>query len=358
MSVLLQPAEAATSEATPPLPWFAAGAFPLYLAPMAGFTDSPFRRRCRAQGANVLVTEFANAEGLVRGTEMVWKDLRFAASERPLGVQIFGGEAPVMAAAACMVEERLHPDFIDLNFGCPAPKVTNRCAGSSLLRDLPQLARIVRAVVEAVPGTPVTAKIRLGWDEHSIVALDAARHIEDAGARALAVHGRTKEQGYRGEADWEVIAAVAEAVALPVIGNGSVDSAARAVRFRRDTKVAGLMVGRAALGYPWIFREAQAALAGRPAPAPPTLAERWQMIIEYVDDRLAWENRPPATTSLGGWRAVLKSFAKGMPDGAALRAALEKVELRDELAALAAIHQQKCKEILRQNLQNKQHSSE
>jgi nifR3 family TIM-barrel protein len=305
---------------------------------MAGFTDGPFRRLCKEQGADVLVTEFVNAEGLVRGTAAVWADLDFTPAERPLGVQIFGGDPALMAAAARQVVERLRPDFLDLNFGCPADKVTCRNAGSSLLRDLPLLEKIARTVVEALPETPVTAKIRLGWDEHSIVAGEAARRLEDAGVRALAVHGRTKEQGYRGEADWKVIAEVAAAVALPVIGNGGVDSPALAVRLRETTRVAGLMVGRAALGYPWIFREIKAALAGEPAPLPPTLVERWSAILRYVDDRLAREGRDAATADLAGWRAMLKSFAKGLPDGAALRAALEKVRTRGELDTLAGGH--------------------
>jgi nifR3 family TIM-barrel protein len=330
--------ECAPVAVTPsPLPWFGAGRFPLYLAPMAGFTDSPFRRLCKEQGADVLVTEFANAEGLVRGTEAVWRDLHFTAAERPLGIQIFGGDPALMAEAARMVSARLQPDFIDLNFGCPADKVTCRNAGSSLLRDLPLLGQIAEAVVHAVP-IPVTAKIRLGWDERSIVAPEAARRLEGAGVVALAVHGRTKEQGYRGGADWAVIAAVAEAVAIPVIGNGSVDAPEMAARQRRDTALAGLMVGRAALGYPWIFRELKAGLAGEPRPPAPTLAERWAIMLRYADDRMAQDGRDPATASLSGLRAMFKSMVKDMPEAAALRGALERVNTRAELGEQAAAY--------------------
>jgi nifR3 family TIM-barrel protein len=327
--------------APPSLPWFGAGRCPLYLAPMAGFTDGPFRRLCKQQGADVLVTEFAHAESLLRGHEGVWRDLYFAEMERPLGVQIFGGDPEQMAAAARLVVARLRPDFMDINFGCPADKVTCRHAGSSLLRDLPLLERIARAVAAAVPETPVTAKIRLGWDAQSIVALEAARRLEDAGMRALAVHGRTKEQGYSGGADWETIAAVAEAVTMPVVGNGSVDSPALAVKLRQETKVAGLMIGRAALGYPWIFRELKAALAGQAPTVAPSLAERWEAIFRYLDERLELEGKEPDSRNLGGMRAALKSLAKGMPDGAMLRAAIERAANRAELAAIAAEHRKK-----------------
>jgi len=321
----------------PTLPWFGAGRFPLYLAPMAGFTDSPFRRMCQEQGADVLVTEFANAEGLVRGAPRVWEDLYFTPTERPLGVQIFGGDPALMAEAARMIVARLHPDFIDINFGCPADKVTCRNAGSSLLRDLPLLEKIAATVVQAVE-IPVTAKIRIGWDENSIVAPDAARRLEGAGVGALAVHGRTKEQGYRGDADWAVIAAVAEAVAIPVIGNGSVDTPEMAVRLRQETALAGLMVGRAALGYPWIFRELKAGLEGQTPPSEPSLAERWAIILRYADERISLEGRDPATANLGGLRAMFKAMVKDMPEAAALRGALEKVQNRAELGECASTH--------------------
>jgi len=330
--------EASSIAAAPSrLPWLGAGRFPLYLAPMAGFTDSPFRRLCKEQGADVLVTEFANADGLVRGTERVWEDLYFTAAERPLGVQIFGGDPALMAEAARMVVAKLQPDFLDLNYGCPADKVTCRNAGSSLLRDLPLLEEIANAVVRAVE-IPVTAKIRLGWDERSIVAPEAAKRLAGAGVCALAVHGRTKEQGYRGGADWGVITAVAEAVEIPVIGNGSVDTPEMAARLRSETRLAGLMVGRAALGYPWIFREIKAGLAGEPEPPAPSLAERWAAMLRYADERIALSGRDPATASLGGMRAMFKSMVKDMPEAAALRGALERVKTRAELGEQAAVY--------------------
>jgi nifR3 family TIM-barrel protein len=242
-----------------------------------------------------------------------------------------------MAEAARRVEARMRPDFIDINFGCPAKKVTCRNAGSSLLLDLPLLEKIAAGIVRAVK-TPVTAKIRIGWDEHSIVAVEAARRLQGAGVCALAVHGRTKEQGYRGGADWGVITAVAEAVAIPVVGNGSVDTPEVAARLRSETNLAGLMVGRAALGYPWIFREIKAGLAGQPCPPPPTLTERWNAMLQYTDDRLLQLGYDPATVNLGGMRAMFKSMVKDLPEAAALRGQLEKVRTRAELGEHATVH--------------------
>ncbi len=339
-AILVEPSSRENYTRATPLPWLAAGQFPLYLAPMAGFTDSPFRRLCKEQGADVLVTEFANADGLVRGTERVWEDLFFTPAERPLGIQIFGGDPALMAEAARMVVARLHPDFLDINYGCPADKVTCRNAGSSLLRDLPLLEEIASAVVRAVD-IPVTAKIRLGWDEKSIVAPEAAKRLEGAGICALAVHGRTKEQGYRGGADWGVITAVSEAVGIPVIGNGSVDTPEMALRLRNETKLAGLMVGRAALGYPWIFREIKSGLTGQPAPAAPGLAERWAMMLRYADERIALSGRDPATANLGGMRAIFKGMVANMPEAATLRGTLEKVKTRGDLGEVAAAYLKK-----------------
>lgn len=244
---------------------FRAGRAPLYLAPMSGFTDIAFRALCKEQGADVLVSEFVQSEPLIRARERAWRDVDFTPAQRPMGIQIFGAVPASMAAAAKLLEERLRPDFIDLNFGCPARKVVEQNAGSGLLRDLPLMEKVARAVVEAVPATPVSAKIRLGWDSGSIVACDAARRLEDAGIRALAVHGRTKAQGYSGEADWEKIAEVVRAVKIPVIGNGDIRDAETAVRRMRESGVAGLMIGRGALGNPWIFSRIRNALDGNAA---------------------------------------------------------------------------------------------
>ena len=219
------------------LPWFSNGKFPLYLAPMAGVSDKIFRQLCKERGADVLVTEFVSAEGVFRRNARTRGYLEFdSAIERPIGVQLFGGNAEHMAEAAKQVIEWVQPDFIDLNFGCPVNKVVAKNGGSALLKDCPTLAKVVEAVVKAVSPLPVTAKIRTGWDDATINATQVAIILESLGIAAVAVHGRTRAQGYSGVADWELIARVAEAVAIPVIGNGDLFSAAdvaqRAPRIR------------------------------------------------------------------------------------------------------------------------------
>jgi tRNA-dihydrouridine synthase B len=320
------------------LAWFGGGQFPLYLAPMAGFTDRAFRQLCKEQGADVMVTEFVMADKFLdpRGEHLAWETVDFTESQRPMGVQVFGGNPEKMAEAADRISDRLKPDFVDINYGCPAPRVVNNCAGSSLLRQPALLAEVARAVVaRAADRAPVTAKIRIGWDRDSINAVDNARRLEDAGIEALAVHGRTKEQGYQGEADWDVIHAVADAVKIPVIGNGGIRTAEDVRRVRAANKVRGLMLGRAALGNPWIFREIKHALATGEALPSPTIAERWAMMIRYCEELTAHHSR--AEPDRINWmRARLKAFAREFPGSKAMRRELEQVGSADELRRLAS----------------------
>ncbi|HEX3817942.1 MAG TPA: tRNA-dihydrouridine synthase family protein, partial [Chthoniobacterales bacterium] len=237
------------------LPWFTEGRFPLYLAPMAGVSDKIFRQLCKERGADILVTEFVSAEGVFRRNARTRGYLEFDAIERPLGVQLFGGNAEHMAEAARQVVDWVQPDFIDLNFGCPVNKVVAKNGGSALLKDCPTLGKVAEAVVQAVATVPVTAKIRTGWDDTSVNAVQVSKLLESLGIAAVAVHGRTRAQGYSGRADWEVIAAVASAVAIPVIGNGDLFSAADVAQRRRETGIAGAMIGRAAMSSPWIFSQ-------------------------------------------------------------------------------------------------------
>ena len=183
------------------LPWFENGKFPLYLAPMARFTDVVFRQLCKEQGADVMVTEFVQADAIIRGDDRLWETVDFTEAQRPMGIQIFGSNPGSMGQAARLLTDRMQPDFIDINFGCPAERVICMDAGSSMLRNLPKLAKVTAAVVQAVPETPVTVKIRTGWDERSIVAKEVGHIAESEGAQVLTIHGRTKEQGYRGEAN-------------------------------------------------------------------------------------------------------------------------------------------------------------
>ena len=202
--------------------------FPLFLAPMAGVTNTVFRRICKEKGADVLTTEFVSAEGILHRNARTKYYLEFQEDERPLGVQLFGAEPGRLGEAARAVIDWVRPDFLDLNFGCPVNKVVCKNGGSALLRDCPLLARVAEAVVRAAAPVPVTAKIRIGWDQRTIHATETARVLEDCGIRRIAVHGRTKEQGYTGQANWEVIGAVANTVRIPVIGNGDIMSGADA----------------------------------------------------------------------------------------------------------------------------------
>src|SRR5437588_11477532 len=212
------------------LAWFSASSFPLYLAPMAGVSDKIFRQLCKERGADVLVTEFVSAEGVFRRNERTREYLDFDECERPIGVQLFGGNAEHMAEAAKHVVDWVRPDFIDLNFGCPVNKVVAKNGGSALLKDCPTLAAVAAAVVRAVAPMPVTAKIRIGWDTDSINAPRVARILEETGVLALAVHGRTRAQGYSGSADWNVIGEVVAAVSVPVVGNGDLTSGAEVAK--------------------------------------------------------------------------------------------------------------------------------
>jgi nifR3 family TIM-barrel protein len=320
------------------LPWFQ-NRFPLYLAPMAGVTDTIFRQLCKEQGADVVVTEFVSAEGIFRRNARTLEYLEFDEAERPLGIQLFGGDPAHLAEAARMVVDWKQPDFLDLNFGCPVNKVVSKNGGSSLLRDCPLLERVATAVVRAAAPCPVTAKIRIGWDRASINAVTTARLLADAGVQAIAVHGRTKEQGYSGEADWDVIAQVVAAVrpaGIPVIGNGDLTSAA-AVAMRRDqTGVAGAMLGRGAMSAPWIFREIREYLDTGFVPEPMPLLEQWAFIQRHCALAVAHSGEEPHT--MAAMRSRLMAYSRGMPAAKQLREQFSSVSSLEGLAAIAHAH--------------------
>ena len=315
-----------------PLPWFHEK-FPLYLAPMAGVTDTVFRQLAKEHGADVMVTEFVSAEGVFRRNERTLEYLEFEEAERPLGVQLFGADPEHLGEAARMVIEWKQPDFIDLNFGCPVNKIVSKNGGSSLLRDCPLLERVARAVVRACAPVPVTAKIRIGWSAETINATTTARILEDSGIAAVAVHGRTKEQGYSGAADWDVIAQTAAAVRIPVIGNGDLASA-RDVASRMDTGVRGVMLGRAAMSAPWIFAEIKHFLATGEILPPPPLDAQWTHIRRHCALHVA--RRGDEVSSMHSMRSRLMAYSRGMPDAKALRAKFSHVSTLAELDGIAA----------------------
>jgi tRNA-dihydrouridine synthase B len=298
------------------LPWFR-NCFPLYLAPMAGVSDKIFRQLCKEHGADVLTTEFVSAEGIFRRNERTQEYLDFDEIERPVGVQLFGANAEHMAEAAKQVVDWVQPDFVDLNFGCPVNKVVSKNGGSALLKDCPTLASVASAVVRAIAPLPTTAKIRIGWDADSVNAVRVAKILGDAGIAALTVHGRTRAQGYSGAADWNVIGEVAAVVSIPVIGNGDLGSAADVAKRRAETGIAGAMIGRATMSAPWIFRETKAYLATGEIVDPPTLTERWKLILRHCELMVSeWGAEEPAIRSM---RARLMAYSKSMPEAKRLR---------------------------------------
>ncbi|HWL52736.1 MAG TPA: tRNA dihydrouridine synthase DusB [Chthoniobacteraceae bacterium] len=314
------------------LPWFQ-DRFPLYLAPMAGVTDTIFRQLCKEHGADVMVSEFVSAEGIFRRNERTMEYLEFTQGERPLGVQLFGADPEHLGEAARCVLDMNQADFIDLNFGCPVNKVVSKHGGSAILKDCPLLERIATAVVKAAAPAPVTAKIRIGWNQQSINATETARVLEGSGIQAIAVHGRTKEQGYSGKADWEVINAVAAAVSVPVIGNGDIQSAHDVARRKKETGIAGVMIGRGAMSAPWIFREIKHYLATGELLPPMPLADQWSYIQRHC--RLAVEKRGHERSALQSMRSRLMAYSRGMPEAKLLRARFSSMESLAELEEIA-----------------------
>jgi nifR3 family TIM-barrel protein len=314
------------------LPWFE-NQFPLFLAPMAGVSDKIFRQLCKEFGADVLTTEFVSAEGIFRRNERTKEYLDFDEIERPVGVQLFGADAAHMAEAAKQVVEWVRPDFVDLNFGCPVNKVVCKNGGSALLKDCPTLSSVASAVVRAIAPVPTTAKIRIGWDADSVNAVRVAKILADCGIAALTVHGRTRAQGYSGAADWNVIGEVASAISIPVIGNGDLASAQDVARRKRETGIAGAMIGRAAMSTPWIFRETKAYLANGGIVDPPTLEERWKLILRHCETIVRdWGVEEPAIRSM---RARLMAYSKSMPEAKRLREKFSQVSTIADIEAIA-----------------------
>lgn len=318
-----------------PFPFRVAEQVPLYLAPMAGVSESPFRRLCRSFGADVVVTEFLSAEGIRRDNPATIDKLRFGPDERPIGVQIFGADPAAMGEAAALVTDVFAPEFIDINFGCPVKKVVKRNGGSGCLKDLRLVEQVIR-VVTAHTHLPVTVKIRSGWSEETRDPVSIGLRCQDAGARALTLHPRTRAQMYTGDARWDEIAAVAAALEIPVIGNGDIKTADDAVRMQRQTGCAGVMIARGSFGQPWIFTQVRALLSGEGVACPPAppVAERFAVALRHA--RMAADYEPDRRGAAIEFRKHLGWYVKGIPGSAELRKRLHAVESLDEVEGLFA----------------------
>ncbi|MGH7624004.1 MAG: tRNA dihydrouridine synthase DusB [Gemmatimonadaceae bacterium] len=296
---------------------------PLYLAPMAGVSESPFRRICRRFAADVVVTEFLSAEGIRRENDATISKLRFSEEERPIGVQIFGADPVAMGEAARAVTDVFAPEFIDINFGCPVKKVVKRNGGSGCLKDLSLVTDVIHAVARATH-LPVTVKIRSGWNEEMRDPVAIALRCQDAGARVLTLHPRTRAQMYSGEARWDEIGAVTAALDIPVLGNGDIRTPHDALRMWQHTRCAGVMIARGSFGQPWIFTQARALLDGQPLPMTPPVEERFAIAVEHAKMAEQYELDPRGAAI--EFRKHLGWYVKGLPGSAELRRALHLVE--------------------------------
>jgi tRNA-dihydrouridine synthase B len=308
---------------------------PLFLAPMAGVSETPFRLLCKRFGADVVVSEFLSSEGLRRGSERTFDMAGFEVEERPIGIQLFGSDPAAMAEGAAVVSEVFAPEFVDINFGCPVKKVVKRNGGSGCLKDPDLVQSIVRAVVAATR-LPVTVKIRSGWDEETRDPVGIALRCQEAGARALTLHPRTRAQLYAGRARWDEIARVVRALEIPVIGNGDIQTAEDARRMREETGCAGVMIARGAFGNPWIFAAARALLDGRPTPPPPSPAERFEVALEHARLALAHGGDTPRTVV--EFRKHLGWYTRGLRGAAELRDRLHRVSRLAEAERLFAAY--------------------
>jgi nifR3 family TIM-barrel protein len=304
-------------------PYQTGHALPLFLAPMAGISEPPFRRVCRAFGADVVVSEFLSSEGLRRGVKSVRDGAFFTPPERPIGIQLYGADPDAMAEAAELVERHYAPDFVDINFGCPVKKVVRRNGGSGCLKDLALVQRIVRAV-RAATALPVTVKIRSGWDDDHRDPVGVALACQDAGAQVLTLHPRTRKQMYDGSARWDEIAAVVEALDIPVVGNGDIKTAEDALRMVKETRCAGVMIARGSFGNPWIFQQTRDLLEGRTPRPTPGAAERFAVATRHAG--LAAEIQGDDRKTAIEFRKHLGWYTRGIPGAADLRRRLHQIE--------------------------------
>ena len=287
------------------------GEFPLLLAPMEDVSDPPFRRLCKLHGADMLYSEFISSEGLIRDAIKSRQKLDIFDYERPVGIQIFGGDEEAMALSAKIVAT-VRPDLVDINFGCPVKKVVSKGAGAGVLKDIDLMERLTKAVVRSTD-LPVTVKTRLGWDESSINIEEVAERLQDVGISALTIHARTRSQMYKGHSDWSYIAKVKNnpRIHIPIFGNGDIDNPEKALEYRNKYGVDGIMIGRAAIGYPWIFREIKHYFATGELLSPPTIADRVAAARNHLIWSVEWKGERQGVLEM---RRHYANYFKGLPN--------------------------------------------
>ncbi len=295
------------------------GEFPLLLAPMEDVSDPPFRALCKKQGCDMMYTEFISVEGLIRDADKSVQKLDIYDYERPIGIQIFGAELDSMTRAAEIVEEA-QPEVLDINFGCPVKKVVCKMAGAGILQDIDRMVSLTEAIVKST-NLPVTVKTRLGWDENTIYIEEVAERLQDVGIKALSIHGRTRKQMYKGEADWTCIGNIKNnpRIHIPIFGNGDINSPQKALEYKNRYGVDGIMIGRASIGNPWIFREIKAFLEDGTIIDPPTIQERVDAAKEHLTRSIDWKGEKLGVVEM---RRHYTNYFKGYRDIKPVRALL------------------------------------
>lgn len=304
------------------------GEFPVLLAPMEDVSDPPFRRLCKQHGADMLYSEFISSEGLIRDAIKSRQKLDIFDYERPVGIQIFGGDEEAMALSAKIVAT-VNPDLVDINFGCPVKKVVSKGAGAGVLKDIDLMVRLTKAVVNST-SLPVTVKTRLGWDEQSINIEEVAERLQDVGISALTIHARTRSQMYKGHSDWSYIAKVKnnQRIVIPIFGNGDIDSAEKALEYRNKYGVDGIMIGRAAIGYPWIFEEIKHYFATGQLLSPPTMADRVEAVRNHLLWSVEWKGERQGVLEM---RRHYANYFKGIPNFKPYRQQLVTLDSVEEI---------------------------
>ncbi len=307
------------------------GEFPLLLAPMEDVSDPPFRAVCKDYGADLMYTEFISSEGLIRDAMKSRQKLDIFDYERPIGIQIFGGDEDAMALSAKIVDTT-GPDLLDINFGCPVKKVVCKGAGAAVLKDVDLMVRLTSACIRST-SLPVTVKTRLGWDSNTKNIEEVAERLQDIGVSALSIHGRTRQQLYKGDADWTLIAAVKNnpRIHIPIFGNGDIDTPEKALEYKNRYGVDGIMIGRAAIGYPWIFREVKHYINTGEHLAPPTLSERLQACRKHLYGSVSWKGQKLGILEM---RRHYASYLKGLSHVKEFRNRLVTTEDLSEIDAI------------------------